>query len=931
MTSNLTPQIQLPQRLEDVLSQNKEWHGRVLKTLARFAPWFEDNRLTFFPGYTNHGIRHVNQVMNTAAALMIDAAWSVITPGDAAAIAMAAVLHDCAMHLSEDGFLSLISREDADLIDGDIPWPKLWRTFVAEASRFDGRTLKRLFGEATVPLPVPLQRGAMNEGHHLLVGEFLRRHHARLAHEIARWGVPGPTEQRLSVDFEDWRVRDLFGLIARSHNLGMREATERLPPMHRRDTMGIHAPYVMALLRIADYVQIERDRAPGEIALVRSFASPISRGEWRAHSSVSGISMSAPDRETLVIEAYPDDTATYAKLRDLFGSMQRELDDTWAVLGEIYGAALSAFGLVIRRIRSTFDDEAGFARSVQYVPVIAAFDVEGADTLRLLIRPLYGDHPEIGVRELVQNAVDAVRERADSDETFPRHSATPDVRVDVETREDGSAIVTVSDVGVGMTADTIVNYFLKAGATFRDCDRWRATHTDSSGSSRVARSGRFGVGILAAFLLGDRVEVITRHYSEEEGISFSASIDDEVVELRKTKCSVGTVVKVVVDDPSVARRVFSQPALWDWYCVDWPSVERSINGQIIPQSHCWQGESAVLANAFRRLETPQFSDVQWTVWRDFNARRPLIICNGIRINTVTSAYTSVQPLFHRGVPYELAVEMPNLSVFDREGRFPLTLQRTDMAQSILPFHNDLRDEVIRDFIAFAVVNLPGQTLVRDWLDLQYPGLTTERSRDDVRWFQFWRASNGWALSDVWAFTEEQPRRIFVVTPGITQAQYSTFPETVAMTQLATGNLTKLIDFCFGRLRGGGPVRTLRQIGGRVAIPVFWRGSSSTDSFVNISDGTLFGKWGRVEGSDEEFVERILSWEEAPSELVADMFFEYDPSVAALLSRVAAVWKEIVGKSWIPFSLEDRLELREHPAIREYVRSYDVKLRDSARR
>ena len=44
---------------------------------------------------------------------------------------------------------------------------------------------------------------------------------------------------------------------------------------------------------------------------------------------------------------------------------------------------------------------------VQYLPVKAAFRGSDADLLKLLIEPLYGNRPEIGLRELIQNAVDA--------------------------------------------------------------------------------------------------------------------------------------------------------------------------------------------------------------------------------------------------------------------------------------------------------------------------------------------------------------------------------------------------------------------------------------------------------------------------------------------------------------------------------------------
>ena len=61
--------------------------------------------------------------------------------------------------------------------------------------------------------------------------------------------------------------------------------------------------------------------------------------------------------------------------------------------------------------------------------------------------------------------------------------------------------------GIGMTSSVVLEYFLRAGASFRRSDAWRQQHELAPGESRILRSGRFGVGALAAFLLGDEIEV----------------------------------------------------------------------------------------------------------------------------------------------------------------------------------------------------------------------------------------------------------------------------------------------------------------------------------------------------------------------------------------------------------------------------------------
>src|SRR5262249_26378521 len=175
----------------------------------------------------------------------------------------------------------------------------------------------------------------------------------------------------------------------------------------------------------------------------------------------------------------------------------------------------------------------------------------GADAriVSLMVGPIYGPFPQFGVRELLQNAVDAVLERRQyftnrgSDE---RQSSDAQPHVTVELAEDAEhgLTITVKDEGIGMTAETVRDYFLRAGASFRDSGRWRQEFVDTAGRSQVSRSGRFGVGVFAGFLLGDTMEVSTRRIGEEFGLRFVARTGSTLIELRKADVPVGTSVTV---------------------------------------------------------------------------------------------------------------------------------------------------------------------------------------------------------------------------------------------------------------------------------------------------------------------------------------------------------------------------------------------------
>lgn len=123
---------------------------------------------------------------------------------------------------------------------------------------------------------------------------------------------------------------------------------------------------------------------------------------------------------------------------------------------------------------------------------------------------LYSDH-EIFLRELVSNAVDATQKLRQLASFGEFGGELGDLKVTISLDEDAKTI-TISDNGIGMTADEIkkyINQIAFSGAT--DFLEKYKDKTDDKGQI----IGHFGLGFYSAFMVAEKVEIVTKSYRED--------------------------------------------------------------------------------------------------------------------------------------------------------------------------------------------------------------------------------------------------------------------------------------------------------------------------------------------------------------------------------------------------------------------------------
>lgn len=717
--------LNIPTRMKERLEQDSGTNSFTLTSVNNLKPWLDANTTVFFPEYTDHSFIHLNEVLATAESIITDESWDTITPEDVSAMIISVLLHDCAMHITEDGFYSLITDTypsiNSQYFGTDPKWSVMWSDYIAEAKRFSSDKLKSIFNDSKPVNDIPDNKIDLTTRDKLLIGEFIRRHHARIAHEIVFNGVPGTDGKTLKLAEEPRRhFLDLCGFIAKSHNMSLRSAVDKIEYKKRRIHLNTHVPFLMSVLRISDYIQVQATRAPSQLLNVKSLISPISKGEWKKHDAILEISHADEDPEALFIDAEPQDALIFEDLRWLFTDIQRELDEVWAVLGEVYGRydKMANLGINIRRLRSSLDDINEYTKNKKpdFIPKVLKFRTADSEMIELLIAPLYGDKPEIGIRELVQNSVDACLERDNIVSKNNIHFENPenyDVCVSVIEHESYGEVI-VEDYGIGMTLDTIENYFLNIGASFRNSDRWKKTH-ETDGSSDIHRTGRFGIGLLAAYLLGEELEVETRHITcpENEGLKFECRRGSKSVTISHINCHVGTRI-LIKTSKNVVSYLSNNPKSWDWYCLSIPKVERKLVNITSSTETCTkllsqnivvpQSRSDLKDTNWFRVDTEGLEDVIWSYEgfeikeSQYNSNKnfSVLICNGIFINSV-KYNSNIKFLWDKGFQI-LTPQYPTIVVYDQDGRVPLDIQRTRLTYSKSSFISRVSKDVTKKLI-----------------------------------------------------------------------------------------------------------------------------------------------------------------------------------------------------------------------------------------
>lgn len=470
-------------RLRSAFEGARERAGHIAADIARDLPDF-----------TVHDVTHLDALWEMAEVLA--GPEYPMNPAEAFVFGCAILVHDLGM-----GLAAYPGRED------QLRATQLWRDAL-------GIALRRHLGRSPVESEI---ENPPAEAVRIAISTALRLGHAEQATSLLTkpWRYPDREEQEFLIGDSELRrsLGMLAGKIAESHWWPIERVRREFsvvlgalswcPKDWQIDPLKI-----AGLLRVADASHVDARRAPFFLRTVRNVGG-VAKSHWQFQERLSKPFVDAHRLIYTSTQPFPI-----------------ELSNSWWLCFD----TLSMINAELRSVDSMFLDERR--------PQLAARSVAGVDSLSTLRRyvptddwvpvdtrvrvsdvaaiienlggsVLYGWDATVPLRELVQNASDAVGVRRVLEQ---RPDEWGEVEVTLGT-ENGEDIIAVRDNGIGMSEAVLSGPLLDFGLSYWTSELMQQEHPGLP-SSTFEPGGRFGVGFFSVFMWGKRVKIVTRRPSD---------------------------------------------------------------------------------------------------------------------------------------------------------------------------------------------------------------------------------------------------------------------------------------------------------------------------------------------------------------------------------------------------------------------------------
>ena len=197
-----------------------------------------------------------------------------------------------------------------------------------------------------------------------------------------------------------------------------------------------------------------------------------------------------------------------------------------------------------------------------------SISVETQNIFPVIKRWLYSEK-DIFLREIVSNATDAITKLKRLQSLGQIPSSDERYRIDVVLDKEEKTI-TVSDNGIGMSEEELTKYICQIALS--GAVDFIQKYEDKNDTAAGGIIGHFGLGFYSAFMVSERVEIITKSYTDAPAVHWScADADEYLIEATERPEGHGTtIVMHIASDEEEYLNAFKLEGILNKYCAFMP-------------------------------------------------------------------------------------------------------------------------------------------------------------------------------------------------------------------------------------------------------------------------------------------------------------------------------------------------------------------------
>lgn len=452
-----------------------------------------------FSTYTKHDISHINAMLRILDWLIPPSTKEAMTPTDWLMIVLAIYFHDLGMVVTSEEYQLRMTNEEFTKFLSDIYEDTENKDYLARAEGMEAEEKNRFFYQEFV-----------RKNHASRIREWITGKHSR------HWGntVKSITAEIAKImENLPLRFRNDLALVCESHHKEDLDNTDLYKLTQKygsQPELIANIQYAAFLLRTADLIHVTKDRTPSVMYKIINFSDLKSVEEWDKQRGAFAVYMKgreyiASETDSHIIEISADFTEEppFFALTEYIAWADGQIKQTkqWADRSKQINEG--------KKFIFPWHTLTGDIRVEGNEPRPMRFELDRGRLLNLLVGHTIYNDATVALRELLQNAIDAVRfqyytemKMWDNEKSIQPKLGKVHVKWNPETRE-----LIVQDNGTGMDLDIIQNHLLRVGSSFYDTSKFQTGYKDFTPISK------FGIGILTCFMISDNIEIITcRNY-----------------------------------------------------------------------------------------------------------------------------------------------------------------------------------------------------------------------------------------------------------------------------------------------------------------------------------------------------------------------------------------------------------------------------------